>query len=96
MNTTISFPLREVNGENWLWIDKLSIDNKAIKRMDVVAYKGELKNEKLSFAGGHRHRYYVFRDSIHIRFPAFETPINIQDVKPSAQPQPQRRHDRRR
>jgi hypothetical protein len=66
-----------------------------IKRVDIVAYRFETKT-KYSFAGGHRHRYAVAHDDIHIRFPdtAYTIPLDIEGVRPSGPPR--RRHDKGR
>jgi hypothetical protein len=39
-----------------------------VKRIDIVAYRMD-RNDQYTFAGGHRHRYLVARDDIHILFP---------------------------
>ncbi len=88
MNVSFNFPLREVQGKKWC-----SLANMGIKRIDVVAYSFDVQN-KFSFAGGHRHRYAVARDDIHILFPSEEISVDIEAVKPSPQA-PKRRHDKR-
>jgi hypothetical protein len=63
-----------------------------IKRIDVVAYHYEVK-QNYSFTGGHRHRYFVIQHDIHILFPADRIEIDIEAVKPATPPK--RRHDKR-
>lgn len=89
MNVNFSFPLKEVQGRKWC-----SLANMGIKRVDIVAYDFDVQN-KYSFAGGHRHRYAVARNDIHILFPTEEISVDIQAVKPSSAA-PKRRHDRQR
>lgn len=88
MNATFSFPLREVGGQKWC-----SLANMGVKRIDVVGYKVDVTGQ-YTFAGGHRHRLVVIRDDIHILFPARETSVDIQNVKPISGPS-KRRHDKR-
>jgi hypothetical protein len=92
MNATFNFPLKEVSGKKWC-----SLANMGAKRIDVVAYRIDIQ-PKHSFAGGHRHRYAVIRDDIHIYFPAEDLTVDIASVPPSQGPSapPRRRHDKRK
>jgi hypothetical protein len=91
MNKAFSFPLREVGGKTWC-----SLANMGIKRIDVVAYSFDLQ-AKHTFAGGHRHRYAVVRDDIHLFFPTEDMTVDIAAVPPSSVPSgpPKRRHNKR-
>jgi hypothetical protein len=65
-----------------------------IRRIDIVAYNFDLK-EKHSFAGGHRHRYTVAHDDIHLLLPSeHEIVLEIGGVKQAGPPR--RKHDKRR
>lgn len=89
MNVNMSFPLRNVGGAKWF-----ALATMGIKRLDVVAYRIE-KKEQFTFAGGHRHRLAVAHDDIHILFPSdsYSIPLDIGGVAP---PQaPKRRHGQR-
>jgi hypothetical protein len=87
MNVTLSFPVREVGGEKWL-----SLASMGIKRLDVVAYAFDVKKNH-TFAGGHRHRFAVARDDIHLKFATeqHEIKLDISAVAPASTP-PRRRH----
>lgn len=80
------FPIREVGGESWC-----SLANMGIRRVDVVAYKIDHK-EKHTFAGGHRHRYMVAKDDVHLLLPADkqEVVVDITDVKTEKDRPPRR------
>jgi hypothetical protein len=57
-----------------------------IKRLDIVSFRSEV-NEKFSFAGGHRHRYTIVRDDIHIFFPGGEGDlVDISGMVPAEAP----------
>jgi len=82
------FPLRTEGGEKWC-----SLASMGIKRLDLVAFKFDVK-QKHSFAGGHRHRYAVVRDDIHLLLPLeHELEWDISRIEKAAPPR--RRHDRR-
>jgi hypothetical protein len=58
-----SFPVKEVGGKIWCAVSQMGV-----KRVEIVAYSFDRK-EKYTFAGGHRHRWYIAHDDIHICFP---------------------------
>ena len=89
MNADLSFPIKDVRGEKWC-----SLQNMGVKRIDIVAYTID-RREQYTFAGGHRHRYAVVRDDIHILFPpgTFAVSLDISDVKPTSVSK--RRHHKR-
>ena len=82
MRMSFAFPLKNVQGENWCCLDFMGI-----KKLEAVSYGFEVK-EKHTFAGGHRHRYAVLRDSIYLKFPDGHGTIevDIENVKASAAP----------
>jgi hypothetical protein len=64
-----------------------------IKKLEIASYTANLKNQKFSFAGGHRHRLTIVEDGIHLYFPDGKgDEIDISDVAPARAPG--RRHHR--
>ena len=86
----VNFHMRVVDGERWCCLSSMGI-----KRVDIVAYNVDVK-EQHSFAGGHRHRYMVARNDVHILVPPTVpvTTLDIEGVKPA--PAPKSRHNKKR
>ena len=68
----VRVPIRVIDGVRWGHLSALA----------------ENKNEKFSFAGGHRIRFYSFKKNVHWKIPD-GIPLDISSVTPASAP---RRH----
>jgi hypothetical protein len=71
-------PIKVVNKESWGDLSALGVTH------EFVGETVKLKNDKYSFAGGHRVRLYHFKKSVHWRISSAE--FDITDVKPAEPP----------
>jgi hypothetical protein len=82
------FPLRDVAGREWC-----SLDFMGIKKLEIVSYIANLRNNNFTFAGNHQHRLTVVEKGIHICFPGGQGDVvDISAVAPARAPK--RRHDK--
>lgn len=70
----IRVPLKEVNGEYWGELQRIS-DGQHF----ICGEKVKLVKENYSFAGGHRVRLYSFRKNVHWKIP-IGVELDIADV----------------
>jgi hypothetical protein len=69
-------PVKVVNKEDWGDLSALGLAH------EIVGETVKLKNDKLSFAGGHRVRQYYFKKNVHWRISG--QIFDITDVQPAA------------
>jgi hypothetical protein len=86
MRSRVSVPVRVVGRENWGDLASLALSH------DICGEKVSRKDDKFSFAGGHRVRLYRFTKNVHWRIPT-EVELDITDVTPASTPP---RRDQRR
>ncbi len=78
----IVFPLREYKGRHWC-----SLDFMGIKKLEIVSFDSRVTDNQYSFIGGHRHRYTVVRNSIHLLFPEDKgETVDISGLQPATAP----------
>jgi hypothetical protein len=71
-------PIKVVNKQDWGDLSVLGVTH------EFVGETVKLKNDKLSFAGGHRVRLYHFKKNVHWRISSAE--FDITDVAPASPP----------
>lgn len=88
MRERIRIPIRVVNGEKWADLNSLG------KKHLFCGYKISKKDDKFSFAGGHRVRLYSADGNVHFKIPT-GIELDISNVSRSRLP-PRRRQDQNR
>jgi hypothetical protein len=79
MSNHVLVPTKRVNGS--LWGDLTVFGHHHL----ICGEKVDLKDDGLSFAGGHRVRLYSFKKNVHWKIPE-GTSIDISDVTPASAP----------
>jgi hypothetical protein len=84
MADSVRVPVRIVAGERWGHLSLLAethlICGEAVNQ----------KNDRLSFAGGHRVKLYSFKKNVHWKIPE-DIPLDITNVAPAAVPRRKQR-----
>jgi len=84
MKERIRVPIRIVNGQKWGHLGAFCTNH------EVCADDFRLKDNKFSFANGHRVRLYKVSGTVHFKVPA-GTKLDITDVTPRELPRRQQR-----